>query len=98
MRKTGICPLCTLDHTLLVDRIADTGEWESEIRDMHLAVVHEGTGFFGDEKRARAGKLSAVVCRKCGFTELYVKDPERIPVDGKFIVERGPVPSTGPHR
>jgi predicted nucleic-acid-binding Zn-ribbon protein len=96
MRKTGICPKCQHDHTLLVDRIADSGY--TEIRNMHLAVVFQGTGFFGDEKLERAGKLSAVVCRACGFTELYVKDPECIPVDGKFIVERGPAPSTGPHR
>ena len=98
MRKTGICPKCSHDHTLLVDRIADTGEWETDIRDMHLAVVYQGKRFFGDEKLERAGKLSAVVCRACGFTELYVKDPERIPVDGTSIVERGPAPSTGPHR
>ncbi|MBA3460001.1 MAG: hypothetical protein H0T46_08570 [Deltaproteobacteria bacterium] len=98
MRKTGICPKCNHDHTLLVDRLADTGDYDTVIRDMHLAIVHKGEGWFGDEKLGRAGQLSAVVCRACGFTELYVKDPERIPADGNTIVERGPAPSTGPHR
>lgn len=34
-----------------------------------------------------AGALEAGVCRSCGYTEFYVKDPGTIPVDGKHVRE-----------
>jgi predicted nucleic-acid-binding Zn-ribbon protein len=95
VRKTGICPKCQHDHTLLVARVADTGEYASDVRDMELAVVI-GHGFFGGEKRDRAGVLSAVVCQACGFTELYVADPGSIPIDGTYVELRAPAPKDGP--
>lgn len=98
MRKTGICPKCTHNELVHVGAVADTGEYPSEIRDMYLAVVYMGDGFFGGEKRERAGKLSAIVCRRCGFTELYVVDPQSLQIDGKYITKiNGPDPS-GPFR
>lgn len=98
MRKSGICTKCGHNQLLHVGAVADTGEFESEIRSMHLAVMFTGTGFFGDEKTTRAGKLSAVVCKGCGFTELYVLDPQSIKPDGKYVTEMsGPTP-TSPHR
>ena len=98
MRKSGICPKCFTNQLLHVGAVADTGEFESEIRPMHLAMLFTGTGFFGDEKRDRAGRLSAVVCKGCGYAELYVLDPQAIKPDGKYVTElNGPV-STSPHR
>lgn len=98
MRKTGICTKCSHNQLLHVSAIADTGEFASEIRAMRLAVVLTGYGMFGGEKTERAGELSAVVCKRCGYTELYVRDPESIQPDGKYVTElSGPV-STSPHR
>lgn len=98
MRKTGICPKCTHNQLLHVGAVADTGEFESEIRPMYLAMLFSGTGFFGDEKTKRAGRLTAVVCKGCGYAELYVLDPQAIKPDGKYVTEiSGPV-STTPHR
>ena len=98
MRKTGICPKCTHNQLLHVGAVADTGEYEEQVRPMYLAMLFTGIGFFGDEKTKRAGQLTAVVCQGCGYTELYVLDPKSITPDGKYVTEiRGPV-STSPHR
>lgn len=98
MRKTGICTKCSNNQLLHVGAVADTGEYSSEIREMHLAILFTGIGFFGDEKRASAGRLSAVVCRKCGYSELYVLDPESITPDNKYVTEIVGPASTGPLR
>jgi predicted nucleic-acid-binding Zn-ribbon protein len=98
MRKTGICPKCEHQHTLLVDAVADVGEFATEVRPLHVAMISTGERFFGGDKLGAVGKLSAVVCKACGYTELYVQNPGSIPVDGEYVRERGPMPSTGPHR
>jgi predicted nucleic-acid-binding Zn-ribbon protein len=98
MRKTGICPKCEHQHTLLVATVADMGEFATEVRPLHVARISMGQRMFGGEKLAAVGELSAVVCKACGYTELYVQNPGSIPVDGKYVRERGPVPGTGPHR
>jgi hypothetical protein len=33
------------------------------------------------------GAMEAYICRKCGFFELYVREPESIVPDGETIVE-----------
>ena len=98
MRKTGICTKCSNNQLLHVGAVADTGEFSSEIREMNLAILFTGVGFFGDEKRASAGRLSAVVCKKCGYTELYVLDPESIVPDNRYVSEIIGPASGGPHR
>lgn len=98
MRKTGICPKCTHNQLLHIGAVADTGEFDTNIRAMHLAIAFTGIGFFGDEKTQRAGKLSAMMCRRCGFTELYVLDPNMVVPDGKYITEISGPQSTSPHR
>lgn len=36
---------------------------------------------------ATAGLVEAYVCKACGFTELYTRDPESIPADGEIVRE-----------
>ncbi len=61
--------------------------------DEKLGLVGETLGGVGpDELRSSGGAaspvwMSAAVCRKCGYTELYVKDPASIPVDGVRVRE-----------
>ena len=100
MRKTGICPKCSHNRLIHVGSVADTGstQYHSHIEDMHLAVLVTGIGFFGDEKRESVGKLSAIMCRRCGFTELYVLDPESVQPDGKYITELAGPPPAAPYR
>ena len=98
MRKTGICPKCSGNQLLHVGAVADTGEFDTVMRPMYLAMLFTGHGFFGDEKTKRAGKLTAVVCKGCGYTELYVVDPETIEPDGKYVTDMSGPRSTTPHR
>lgn len=96
MRKSGICPKCSNNLLLHVGAVADTGRSETEVRPMMLAVTIMG---FGNGQLDRAGHLTAVVCRKCGYTEFYVLDPETITPDGKYVHEiGGSGPSSTPHR
>jgi predicted nucleic-acid-binding Zn-ribbon protein len=98
MRKTGICPKCTHNQLVHIGGVADTGDSAFEIRAMHLAIVSTGTSLFGGEERRRAGRLSAVMCRGCGYTELYVLDPESVQPDGKYITELNGPSSNEPYR
>jgi predicted nucleic-acid-binding Zn-ribbon protein len=100
MRKSGICPKCSNNQLLHVGAVADTGRSETEVRPMMLAAIFIGTGLLGGgENFARAGQLTAVVCRKCGYTEFYVLDPETITPDGRYVHEIGGAgPSDTPHR
>ena len=98
MRDSLTCPKCKQFKILFIDRVPDTGEFVSEVRDLHIAVTSTGEGWLG-EKLGRAGKLSAVVCKTCGYTELYTSNPGQIPVDGKYVREEvGPRTGLSPYR
>ena len=86
MRKRHVCPKCQHNHILLIEAVPDTGEFSTEIRPLHVAIAFAGEGWFGDKTKT-AGRLSAAVCRKCGYTELYTVDAPLIPVDGKYVRE-----------
>ncbi len=47
---------------------------------------------------AVAGLMEAYVCRLCGYTELYTRDPGAIPVDGIYVREVTPEVPPGPYR
>jgi predicted nucleic-acid-binding Zn-ribbon protein len=94
MRKSGICSKCSNNQLLHVGAVADTGRSETDVRPMMLAV-----SIVGFSTLDRAGHLTAVVCKKCGYTEFYVLDPETITPDGKYIHEIGGAsPPTTPYR
>lgn len=42
---------------------------------------------FAVSTTSRSGELEAAVCPKCGYTELYTKDPQNIVVDGVNVRE-----------
>ena len=97
MRKSGICPKCSNNQLMHVGAVPDIGHY-NEIRPMRLAMAFTGVGWFG-KKVEPAGQLTAVVCRKCGYTEFYVLDPESISPDGEYVHEiGGSGPSATPHR
>ena len=98
MRKSGICTKCTSNDLVHVGAVADvSGRHNTTNMEMHLAIMFVGDGFLG-EKTERVGKVSAVVCHKCGYTELYVVDPTSIQPDGKYITSMTGPASTTPHR
>jgi hypothetical protein len=66
----------------MVDSVPDTREGVYDLRELYVARV-------ADSKRA--GKLQAVVCRACGYTELYVQSPVEIPVgQDHYVYELAP--------
>jgi predicted nucleic-acid-binding Zn-ribbon protein len=96
MRKTGICTKC--HHTELLEILA-VPEWgEISARPMDLAMRLKGTGWLGGENHESVGRLTAYMCRKCGYTELYTADPEAVVPDGKYIFEYSGPTSTDPYR
>ncbi len=87
MRKQHVCPKCRHNHILLIENVADSGEISTELRPLHIAIAFKGISFFGNEKLEAAGKLTAAVCKQCGYTELYTSGPGLIPVDGTYVRE-----------
>jgi len=85
VRKTKICPKCECTKLLHVASVADWGEGSVTPREALLAVRHEGYSFMGNEKLRGVGKLEAVTCSECGYTELYVANPTDVQPDGKNI-------------
>jgi predicted nucleic-acid-binding Zn-ribbon protein len=97
MRKRLACPKCQHNHILLVENVADAGSHRWDVNPANVAIALAEPGKPGDVT-VGAGKLSAAVCRACGYTELYTADPGSIPVDGKYVREViGPDP-VGPYR
>ena len=82
MRKTKTCPKCQCTKLLHVAAVVDRDEG---VHQATLAARHEGYSFMGNEKIRPVGKLEAVTCSACGFTEHYVTDPEELKPDGKTI-------------
>lgn len=80
MKRRGVCPKCE-GSVIYVPRIAEThGDRMTPMR--LVALAHDPGASVGD--------LEAGVCRVCGFVELYVKNPDAIPLDGEtaWLLER----------
>ena len=87
MRTSHVCPKCQHTRILLIDAVPDVGEHASQVRQLSVATVKVGESWIGNPRLATAGGLSAVVCRRCGYTEFYTEKPESIPVDGTYVRE-----------
>ena len=85
MRKTKVCPKCGCKKLLSINVVAGQQGNDSGLAHATLAVRHEGYSFMGNEKRRTVGKLEAVTCSACGYTEFYCENPAEILPDGKFI-------------
>jgi predicted nucleic-acid-binding Zn-ribbon protein len=95
MRKTGICSKCQHTELLQILAIPETNEYGSY--PMSFALRKKGEGWLG-EKLEIVGRLTAYMCRSCGYTEMYAYDPAAIVPDGKYILEYGPMSSSEPYR
>ncbi len=90
MKQTKRCPKCDFTSLLFLREIADaTAAFGAGIGTWMLARLPDG--------KTRAGHVQALICRRCGFTELYVYDPDKIPVDGT-VVTHVSAPQTSPFR
>ena len=85
MREKHVCPKCRHNRILMIDAVPFIGP-SGAIGHAAIAKTYVGEGFLG-EKLGTTGLLSAAVCRRCGFTELYTLAPESIEVDDRYIRE-----------
>jgi predicted nucleic-acid-binding Zn-ribbon protein len=94
MRDKLVCPRCGHNHILLISEIPDSTECGLDPNSLKIAFVAVPKKFLSSQTVERAGQLEAAVCRQCGYTELYTRDPQAIPIDGKFVREGvGPEPT-----
>lgn len=93
MKLTHRCPKCQYDRILHIATVADRyGEHLNQDASVPMKIAHYeksvgrvlGLALTTSE---RAGELEAGVCRRCGYTELYTKDPQNIIVDGTNVQE-----------
>lgn len=93
MRESHVCPKCRFNRVLWIAQVPDRGS-HAMVHQAHIAVTVVEHRFFGDANTEHDGRLSACVCRRCGFTELYTSNVEDIPVDGTNVQELvGPEPA-----
>lgn len=99
--RKGTCPRCqhnrVLHVTQVADRIGEMGGAKIQPREAaceagqfeawRLVRMHRLDGGIFSEKVQAAGLVTAYVCRSCGYTEFYVRDPDLIPIDNKTVRE-----------
>ncbi|MBK9001125.1 MAG: hypothetical protein IPM35_35840 [Myxococcales bacterium] len=93
MKTTHRCPKCQSDRILHIATVADRyGEHLNSEASVPMKVAHyvrSAGSLLGLAltRSERAGELEAGVCPRCGYTELYTKDPQNIIVDGTNVRE-----------
>lgn len=75
MKQSHFCPKCQNDEILFFPQIADRDD-KDMVRPLVTFVRH-----FDWKDDVEIGLLQAYVCRKCGFTEIYTKEPAAIPYE-----------------
>ncbi len=93
MKTTHRCPKCQCDRILYIATVADRyGEHINTEASVPMKIAHYQKSMghvfcLALTKSERAGELEAGVCPRCGYTELYTKDPQNIIVDGTNVRE-----------
>jgi predicted nucleic-acid-binding Zn-ribbon protein len=95
MLTRQVCPKCGHNHILVISTVPDRDS--SSASPAKIAFLPQARDATFDSETL-FGSLSAAVCRACGFTELYTKEPQSIPVDGKAVTEIVGPKSGGPFR
>lgn len=100
MRNTHTCPKCQGNHILHLARVDQQVDPYGQIEAWRIARVPQQMAGFplpGGEP-VLAGVVQAYICRACGYTELYTRDPEAIPIDGTLVRELVGPDRGGPYR
>ena len=112
MKRSGRCTKCDHHRILHITEVPDGGTLAGDTTDQRREAVGAGhysplrvaripdqpDRFFGGATQRAAGLVEAFVCRQCGFTELYTRSAEQIPVDGDLVRELVAPHGTGPFR
>jgi len=81
MKNSHRCPKCQNHQLLEIPQVNDRSGRQDTDEPMYLV-----SGF-----AKRQGLLSAMMCRRCGYTEFYVKEPGSVqPVSRAVIEVNGP--------
>lgn len=73
MRESLECPKCHHDEIVYLPELSDQADFPMSL---HAVVRHHPF-----RAPTRWGKIEAYICKKCGFTELYTREPDKIPLD-----------------
>jgi predicted nucleic-acid-binding Zn-ribbon protein len=73
MRTSHACPKCQCQEVLFLPQIADRDD-DNNVRPLVAHVVH-----YDWKDDVEVGKLTAYVCRDCGYTEMYTNEVRAIP-------------------
>lgn len=96
------CPKCHCVESLVVRHLADLGHIDGAPRFVNVREIalvdHPAPIPNLTPPVISVGRLSATVCRACGFTELYTRGVEMIPVDGDRVVLLESQPAPAPYR
>ena len=90
MKNTLRCPKCGHNHILYVAHVADGAGTREVPAPMKVAFTGPRGKFLGlpyYTLDSAAGDLEAGICKRCGYTEFYTKNPESIPIDGTYVRE-----------
>lgn len=88
MRNTNTCPKCSNDEIIVLPRLHDSSS--CELAAHYQSPMKAGRRWFG--------VLEALICSRCGYTEMYTRDPRQIPVseiEGATVRRK---PGSGPYR
>lgn len=107
------CPKCQHNRILHVAEVADTSGMPVEAPDLgHAPPLQRGfyhpfrlarvedpdPGILDRWQKGAVGLVEAYVCRACGYTELYTRAPDQIPIDGIHVREIVGHASDAPYR
>jgi predicted nucleic-acid-binding Zn-ribbon protein len=84
MKRSHVCPKCGGQSLLHVQRAMNSHQYNAA---SVIRLALRGTAIAGAVLGLEPGALDALVCRACGYMELYVREPETITADGETIRE-----------
>lgn len=91
MRSSGECPKCSGREFLHIPQLVD---FQNSVIAAHVSSKDWETS----GKMTVTGVVQAIICRACGFMELYATEPAKIPIDEIPGAERLSPGKGGPYR
>jgi predicted nucleic-acid-binding Zn-ribbon protein len=91
--RDGICPRCQHDEIVqaLPTELAPYNE-------QPLAASHEHSRWYNATVKQQYGIFNAFICRRCGYTEWYATEPEKIPIGDEYHTRLVSRRGQGPYR
>jgi predicted nucleic-acid-binding Zn-ribbon protein len=96
MKTSHRCPKCQHNRILYIACVADrygdhvTMDQSAPMKIAHYQKSHGTLLGMAMTSSESSGEVEAGVCRSCGYTEFYTKDPASIIVDGVYVRELPP--------